>query len=157
MLKAAVLVFFTSLFSVSAALAQSQPATPPYVQHKGGYVYLTNITSLGVETKLSDGRVLTAPRHQVGGSAAYFSPDKCPGSGGKPCVGLPAPRPFTLFFHESELEADASARNLFAVCRRKMESASSGTLIELQGDFETLENPAFIIFHALKSCVVKRR
>lgn len=157
MLKAAVLVFFTSFLSVSTALAQSQPTTPPYVQHKGGFVYLTNITSLGIETKLSDGRELKAPRHQVGGSAAYFSPDKCPGNGTKPCVGLPAPRAFTVFFHESELEADASARSLFAVCRRKMESASSSNLIELQGDFETLENPSFIIFHALRSCVVRRQ
>jgi len=155
MLKKVLLGFLATSCTVSGALAQSPSATTPYTPFSNEVVYLSEITSVGIETKLSDGRVLKSPRHQVGGLATFKS-SKCAGAGSR-CVGLPVPSSATLYFHDSEFELDGPARSMFAVCRRTLESARSTDLIELRGDFEASENPKFIIFHNLKSCVVGRK
>jgi Holliday junction resolvase len=142
--------------SIAAAHAQSQTNVSPYVKYTNGIVYISQISSIGIETKLSDGRDLKLPRHQVGGIASYA---KCGGGSaapGKPCVGLPKPISTTLFFHEAEFNSDSAARKLLAVCRRTMESASPKDTVQLDGDFEVSANPSFIVFHSLRSCRVTR-
>jgi hypothetical protein len=142
--------------SMAAAHAQSQTGASPYVKYTNAIVYISQISSIGIETKLNDGRELKFPRHQVGGVATYT---KCGGGGGgpiKPCVGLPKPTSTILFFHEAEFNADPAARNLLAVCRRTMESASPKDTVQLDGDFEVSSNPSFIVFHSLRSCRVTR-
>lgn len=148
------LSFCALCVSIAAAHAQSQTGAIPYVKYTGAIVYISQISSIGIETKLSDGRDLTSPRHQIGGVATYT---KCGGGGGpKPCVGLPAPMSATLFFHEAEFKSDPAARNLLAVCRRTMESASPKDTVQLDGDFEVSSKPSFIVFHSLRSCRVTR-
>lgn len=151
-----VLLSFCALcVSIGAAHAQSQTGGSPSVKYTNGIVFLSQISSIGIETKVSDGRELKFPRHQVGGVATYT---KCGGGGGfsKPCVGLPNPIATTVFFHEAEFASDQAARNLFAVCRRTMESASPKDTVQLDGDFEVSSNPSFIVFHSLKLCRVTR-
>ena len=155
MVKKVLLGFLVTSCTVSGALAQNPSATTPYTPFSNEVVYLSDITSIGIETKLSDGRALKSARHQIGGLATFRS-SKCGGSGSK-CVGLPAPSSATLFFHDSEFDVDGPARSMFAVCRRTLESVRPTDLIELRGDFEASENPKFIIFHNLKSCVVGRK
>ena len=156
------LSFCALCVSIAAAHAQSQTGAIPYVKYTGAIVYLSQISSIGIETKLSDGRDLTSPRHQIGGVATYrdiATERKCAGGGGissKPCVGPPKPISATLFFHEAEFKSDPAARNLLAVCRRTMESASPKDTVQLDGDFEVSLKPSFIVFHSLRSCRVTR-
>ncbi len=156
MFTKAILSFCALCVSIGAAHAQSQTNVSSYVKYTNAIVYISQISSIGIETKLSDGGELKLPRHQVGGIASYT---KCGGESappGKPCVGLPKPISTTLFFHEAEFSSDPAARKLLAVCRRTMESASPKDTVQLDGDVEVLSNPSFIVFHSLRSCRVTR-
>jgi hypothetical protein len=159
-----ILSFCALCVAIAAAHAQSQTGASPFVKYTDAIVYLSQISSIGIETKLSDGRELTSPRHQVGGVATFYSYGGgggglgpfCAGASIKTCLGLPKPTSTTLFFHEAELSADPAAVHLLAVCRRTMESASPGDVVQLEGEIERSANPSSIIFHSLRSCRVSR-
>jgi hypothetical protein len=144
--------------TTSAAHSQSQSGGSPYIKYAGASVFLSQISSVGIETKLTDGRTLTHPRHQIGGIATFAT--RCgPGTGGGSGTLCPSARPpssATLFFHEHTFNADPAARNLFALCRRTMESASPKDTVQLDGDIEVAAQASFIIFKSLTSCRVTR-
>jgi hypothetical protein len=158
MLKDLILGIFTLCLTNSVAYSQNQSGASPYIKYTGASVFLSQISSVGIETKLADGRSLTNPRHQIGGIATFAT--KCgPGTGGGSgtlCPSARPPRSATLFFHEQTFKADPAARNLFAVCRRTMESASPKDSVQLDGDIEISAQGSFIIFNSLTSCRVTR-
>lgn len=125
--KIAVALVLTTL-SLSSASAQTTAAITPTL-HQDTQLYLTDISSIGVETA-SD-----KIRHRIVGNITYVS-SRCVAPGSK-CVGLPAPQPSVLIVEE-EIK---TPQGLFAICRRVIESAKPSDRFVLQADFERTDVP----------------
>ena len=117
--------------SLSSASAQSSALPPRVTKHQDTQIYLSEITSIGIET------VAGTIRHRIVGNSTYQTA-RC-GTPGTRCVGLPAPRPTVLIVDEGGGAARKSPLGVFAICRRVMESAKPTDRFVLRADFERSE------------------
>jgi hypothetical protein len=128
MVRRITFAFSLALICASSAHAQNSSIPPEITALQDTQVYLSDISSIGIE--LSSDNI----RHRIIGNTA-FTDSRC-GAPGSRCVGLPAPQSAVLIADESASVPQTSSLGVFGVCRRVIESAKPTDKFVLRGNFE---------------------